>query len=137
MSKVLNEADQKRLARPTIAASAKLSAERAGYLKDWLNKNAGEGVPGWFSTGVGLVVPQAWVGLAADAFLQIVNKSGDAGRLQAANVAGTVSQGGMIGVGEQLSKDGKFVYSYLYQARLNGKLITVPLRTCVADVIRR
>ena len=116
-----------------------LSAEHGTLLKGWLNANASESVPGWVSTAIGAVVPQAWVGLTADVFLQLVNNSGDAGRLQVANLAGTVSQGGTVAVLEQVAKNAagarKFLWTYVYEANLNGKLITTPLKICSADVV--
>jgi hypothetical protein len=104
-----------------------------------LNENASATVPGWVSTVTGIVVPQAWVGLGADVFLQLMNSNGDAGRLKVANLAGTVSKGGSVGVMERIADDSsakpKFLWSYVYQANLNGQLITTPLTICSADVV--
>ena len=140
MAKLLTSADMKRLSvsKPIVVKNSTLSQQHATLLKGWLNANASATVPGWVSTTVGVAVPQAWVGLAADVFVQLMNGAGDAGRLSLANLAGTVSQGGAVGVTEQVAVDSsgspKFLWSYIYQANLNGKLITSPLSVCSADV---
>lgn len=98
---------------------------------------------GWLSTVAGLgamvFVPPAWVGLAPDVFIQLINSSGDTGRQTLANLAGAVSEGGIIAITEQVAKTPsgslKFEWIYLYQANLNGMTITTPLLTCSTDVI--
>lgn len=125
---------------PTVAAKYTLTESRAKILQDWLNANASATLPGWVSTVIGIAVPSAWVGISADAFLQLVNAQGDAGRLKVANIAGTVSTGGHVGVLEQVSPDkaGKlrFIYAYIYSYQLNGKQLTTPLTVCSADVVQ-
>lgn len=141
MAKRLGSADLNRLyvKKPVVANRAKLSEQNAQTLQTWLNANASATVPGWVSTTVGIVVPEAWVGRAADVFVQLMNGAGDAGRLKVANIAGTVSQGGWVGVTEQVANDAagkrKFTWSYVYQANLNGRLITTPLIMCSSDVV--
>jgi hypothetical protein len=140
MAKELMPDDLKRLsnAKPTVVRSVRLSAQHAILLKGWLNDNASATIPGWLSTSLGVLVPEAWVGLSADVFIQVLNGSGDAGRLTVANLAGTVSQGGIVGVTEQVTKDKsgtiKFVWTYVYQASLNQKIIEAPLSVCLSDV---
>ena len=123
---------------PAVAASYKLSDEHATLLKKWLNENAAASLPGWFTTVVGGVVPHAWVGITADVLIQLVNQSGDAGRLTVANIAGTVSSGGEVAVLEWVvpDKNGKqqFLYAYVYNYDLNAKRVTVPLTVCKADI---
>ena len=141
MVKRLTAADSKRLEvkTPVVVAQTTLNSAQAQRLRGWLNDNAGATVPGWTSTAVGLIVPQAWVGVAADVLMQLVNGSGDTGRLKLANLAGTVSAGGVVAVTEQVLPDKagarKFVWSFLYQAKLNDKLVTTPLSVCVADTV--
>lgn len=139
MFKQLSPEDLKRLSssKPTVAAQDTLSDEHAAVLKGWLNEDVQSSIPGWLSTAIGVLVPEAWVGLSADVFIQLVNQQGDAGRVSAANIAGTVSQGGTVGVIEQVSKQGdsnKFVWAYIYMATLNNKTITMPLTVCSADI---
>jgi hypothetical protein len=139
--KRLSQDDMKRLSKkiPIVVQKVQLSDQNATDLKGWLNDNATTGVPGWVSTVAGIVAPSAWAGVSVDALFQLINGAGDAGQLTAANIAGTVSQGGWVGVTEQVNKtnsgDTKFVWTYLYQATLNGKLVTSPLRACSVDVV--
>lgn len=143
MSKPLTKDELKTLQvrAPRITASSSLSAERATLLRGWLNENASATLPGWIATTTAIAVPQAWVGVTADVFIQLINGSGDAGRLKVANLAGTVSGGGMVGVTEQVANDSsgdpKFLWTYVYQASLNGRQITTPLAVCSADIVIR
>jgi hypothetical protein len=140
MYKPLSVADAKRLASatPTLAAQYSLTEVNAGVLKGWLNGNASATIPGWVTTVVGIGVPEAWMGLGFDALIQVLNGNGDAGRIKAANIAGTVSAGGLVAVTEQVVKDSKgdqeFVWVYIYQATLNGRKLTMPLSVCSAKV---
>lgn len=141
MAKSLSAADVNKLsaAKPLVVKNGTLTAARAALLKGWLNENASASVPGWVSTAIGAVVPEAWVGLSADVFLQLVNNAGDAGRQKVANLAGTVSEGGTVAVLEQVAKNAagkqKFLWTYVYEANLNGKLLNTPLKICSADVV--
>lgn len=135
MFKQLSPTDLQNLsaAQPTTAIEVTLNDQQAADLKGWLNDDATSQIPGWLSTAIGVLVPQAWVGLSADVFIQLVNGSGDNGRLTAANIAGTVSAGGTVGVIEQVSQlngTNKFVWAYVYVATLNGKIISMPLAAC-------
>ena len=140
-SKKITKDELKRLQvkTPIVAVSYVLTDAHGALLKSWLNERATSTVPGWVSTVAGIAAPQAWIGISADVFLQLVNASGDVGRLQVANLAGTVSGGGRVGVLEQVAKksDGKliFLFSYVYNYELNGKKLTTPLRICGADVV--
>jgi hypothetical protein len=123
--------------QPTTAVQVTLSDQQASDLRGWLNDDATNQIPGWVSTAIGVLVPGAWVGLSADVFIQLVNGSGDNGRLSAANIAGTVSAGGTVGVIEQVSQlngANRFVWAYVYVATLNGKAISMPLTVCSADI---
>lgn len=124
---------------PIVAAEVKLNVANARTLKGWLNDNAAESVPGWFSTTLGIVAPNAWIGLAADVAVQLVNGAGDAGRIKLANIAGTVSEGGFVGVVHRVvnSAGGKrsYIWNYMYTAELNGKKIVFLLGGCEADVV--
>ena len=139
--KRLSQDDIKRLSKkiPIVVQKVQLSDQNATDLKGWLNDNATTGVPGWVSTVAGIVAPSEWAGVSVDVLFQLINGAGNAGQLTAANIAGTVSKGGWVGVTEQVNKtdsgDSKFVWTYLYQATLNGKLVTSPLRACSADVV--
>jgi hypothetical protein len=124
-------------AQPTTAVQISLNDQQALDLRGWLNDDATSQIPGWVSTAIGVLVPEAWVGLSADVFIQLVNGSGDNGRLTAANIAGTVSAGGTVGVIEQVSQlngTNRFVWAYVYVATLNGKVISMPLAACSADI---
>jgi hypothetical protein len=139
--KVLIQDDLTRLKvdTPSVATTDTLSDQQASDLKGWLNDDASTTIPGWFSTVVTLAVPEAWVGLAADVFVQLVNAAGDNGRMTAANLAGTVTQGGVVGVTEQVANDSsgnlKFLWSYVYQAQINGHQVVSPLNVCSADAV--
>ncbi|MER9695148.1 hypothetical protein NKJ16_24840 [Mesorhizobium sp. M0179] len=141
MSKVLSAAALKKIevAEPVVAASTKLDDAGAKNLQGWLNANAGESIPGWFSTTLGIVAPAAWMGLAADVAIQLINSSGDAGRIKLANIAGTVSKGGFVGVLHRVAKDAQgkrsYIWNYAYTAELNGQKITFLLAVCSADVV--
>jgi hypothetical protein len=141
MAKSLSAAEVNRLsaAKPVVSENSTLTASRAALLKGWLNENASASVPGWISTAIGAVVPEAWIGLSADVFLQLVNNAGDTGRLKVANLAGTVSEGGTVAVLEQVAKTAagkpKFLWTYVYEANLNGKLVNTPLKICSADIV--
>jgi hypothetical protein len=123
------------LNKPKAISEATLSDGDAGTLKGWLNDNAGKTVPGWFSIALS---PTGWVGLAIDILIQIAEADGDAGRIDAANIAGTVSGGGKVAVVTSTGKDKdgkpKFLWILTYNAKLNGKSITFPMRSCNADV---
>lgn len=126
--------------KPQVAASATLGQAEAKFLKDALNANAQSSVPGWISTFIGAFIPQAWVGVTADVMIQLINGSGDAGRLSLANIAGTVAVGGNVSVVQRVAKDNngaqKFIWAYSHTANLNGKPTTVLLHACAADVVR-
>jgi hypothetical protein len=139
MFKQLSPTDLEKLsvAQPTTAVEVTLNDQQASDLKGWLNDDATSEIPGWVSTAIGVLAPEAWAGLSADVFIQLVNGSGDNGRLTAANIAGTVSAGGTVGVIEQVSQlngVNKFVWAYVYVATLNGKVISMPLVACSADI---
>jgi hypothetical protein len=140
MSRVVSKSEEATLTakQPTTAATAKLTKQRAELLKGWLNGNAGASVPGWVSTAAGVFAPSAWYGVAADVILQLLNGAGDAGRVQLANLAGTVSEGGEVAAIEHIPEGAtpkKYVFSYVYVADLNGTRTVTPLHTCVADVV--
>jgi hypothetical protein len=141
ISKRLTESGLKKLKVkvPVVVAREILTGKNADSLRGWLNDNASQTVPGWISTVTGIVVPQAWMGLAADIFLQLMDNAGDAGRLTAANIAGTVTKDGSVGITEQVADDSsgksKFIWTYIYQAKLNQQLITTPLKICSADIV--
>lgn len=127
------------VAKPLIAATATLGENGAKFLKDALNDNAQSSVPGWFSTVIGAVIPVAWIGSTADVMVQLLNSSGDAGRISLANLAGTVGNGGNVAVVHRIGKDAaggrKYIWTYSYTANINGKPTTTLLYTCAADVI--
>jgi len=87
------------------------------------------------------VAPEAWIGVGADVLLELVGGAGTAGRLNAANIAGTVTAGGRVGVIEQVGTDHgghlKFLASYVYKAMINGRETTALLAVCSADVVRK
>jgi hypothetical protein len=58
MYKRLSTAEIKRLSNPTptLSRQAKLSAQNATALRNWLNARAGATVPGWSSTAFGVMV---------------------------------------------------------------------------------
>jgi len=125
--------------KPIVVASATLNDAGVKFLKKALNDNAQSSVPGWFSTVIGAFVPTAWIGITADVMVQLINGSGDAGRLSLANVAGTVGTGGHVAVVERVGKDKdgaqKFIWAYSHTANLNGKPTTSMLYVCSADVV--
>jgi hypothetical protein len=143
MAKVLTDAQIKAMQKntPALVKSVTLDQSQANSLKGWLNASAQASVPGWLSTAVGITAPQAWVGVAADVFLQLVNGAGDEGRLKLANLAGLVSSGGQVGILEQVWPDKagklKFLWTYVYKATLNNKLVTTMLTACSADVVKQ
>ena len=138
-SKKISQAQLQRLAveKPIVAISATLDDVGAGFLRKALNENAQSSVPSWLSTAVGAFVPIHWVGISADVMLQLINGSGDAGRLSLANLAGTVGPGGNVAVVERVGKDKngvqKFIWAYSYTAVLNGRPTTALLYACAAD----
>jgi len=131
---------------PAPVASQTLTGAHAALLRKWLNENATDSVPGWVSAVIGtaamvIAAPPAWVGLGADALMQLGSGAGDAGRLQLANLAGTVTAEGKIGVIEQaadnLSGQPKLIFSYVYTgpAQVNNKQVTSLLAMCSVDVV--
>ena len=126
-------------ANSRVVAIQILTDTHAKLLRDWLNENATDSVPGWVSTGISIAPVVGWVGLSAEALSQLVNASGDAGRLRVANLAGTVTQGGQVGVLEHVAKDqsgrSKFIVSYIYRAQLNNRQVDTLLASCSADVV--
>lgn len=124
---------------PIVAATALLNKDQAKFLKTVLNDNAKSSVPGWFAAAVGAFVPSAWIGLSADLMTELVNGAGDAGRLNLANVAGTVSVGGNVAIVHRVAKDKagarKFIWAYSYTATLNGKPTTTLLYACAANIV--
>lgn len=124
---------------PRVAASRQLDDANAKVLAGWLNENASATIPSWFATAIGIFIPAAWVGLSADIAVQLITSSGDAGRQKLANVAGTVSSGGRVAVTERIAKssDGnlKYLWNFVYQARLNDKDLNFLLYSCSADVV--
>ena len=140
-SKKLTAAQLATLSVPTpiVAASAVLDDAGAKFLKKALNDDAQLSVPGWFSTVIGAFVPQAWIGITADVMIQLLNGSGDAGRLSLSNLAGTVGPGGNVAVVERVAKSQgggqKFIWAYSHTANLNGRPTTTLLYVCSADVV--
>jgi hypothetical protein len=140
-SKKLNQDDLKKLhvPLPILVARYTLNADRASFLKNELNKNASAELPGWIATTTTVAVPAAWAGLTADVFIQLINNADSPRRLKVANLAGTVSRGGLLAVTEQVANDvsGRpmFLWAYVYQAKLNDETIIAPLAVCSADVV--
>lgn len=124
--------------KPQIAAEAVLDATNAGHLKGYLNANASREVPGFIATSLSIFVPAAWVGITADVAIQIINSSGSAGKEKLANIAGTVSENGRMGVIHRIAKsnDNKiyYIWNYVYSGTLNGKSFMYVLESCRADV---
>ena len=123
---------------PDISVSTKAKVQAEARRLNYIPNRAAQNLRLRKSGLIGVVVPQAWVGLTADVFIQLMNGAGDAGRQKVANLAGTVSPGGAVGVTEQVAPDRsgtrKFIWTYIYQANLNGKLLTSPLTICSADI---
>lgn len=140
LSKRLTAAQLQSLRKtPAPAATNTLSDTHARLLRKSLNENATDSVPSWVSTAIGIAAPVAWLGLGADVLSQAVSGSGDAGRLLLANLAGTVTQGGKVGVLEQVANDRsgrpKFMASYVYTAQINDKKVITLLAICTADIV--
>lgn len=141
MAKKLTAAEQQTLRSkgPAQVAARSLSVDNARSLKGWLNENAATEIPGWVSTAAGIVAPTAWVGLSADMFVQLVNAANGQSKLKTANVAGTVSEGGQVGVLEHVAvgSDGKprFIWTYVYKYVLNGQSLSTPLSICSSDIV--
>jgi hypothetical protein len=141
MKKLVTRIELARLtvANALVSASATLTDAQARVLKGWLNERAQESVPGWLSTAIGIVAPAAWIGVSADVLLQLVNQSGDAGRITLANIAGTVSAGGEVAILHRIVSDTgaatAYVWIYTYAATLNNRRQVFVLRTCAADTV--
>ena len=137
--KQLSKDDAARLEdkKPLLVAHETLKANQAAALKQWLNDNTAT-VPGYIATATSILIPEAWFTVSIDIAIQLINGSGDR-RVLVANLAGTVSEGGKIAVTEQVVKDGsgkiKFVWAYLYEAKLNEKTVVTRLERCSADTI--
>ena len=141
MSKLFSKDDSQKLRTPRVAASGKLNVKQADDLAGWLNENANAELPGWIAASTAIVIPSPWYNASVDVLIQLVNAQGSAGRQKAANLAGRVSKDGLIGVTEQVANDSsgnpKFVWTYVYQANLNGQQVTTPLAVCSADIVVR
>jgi hypothetical protein len=126
------------LAKPRFFAVRDLRSEQdVAPLKEWLKSNPPADLPAWES-GVG-ITPGPWDELTADDFLRVMDRSGDAGRVKTTALSTTASQSRVIGVTQHVATDSsgklKFLWTYLYGVTLGGRLMTVPLAICQADVV--
>jgi hypothetical protein len=116
-----------------------LSEQDVAPLKDWLKSNAPAEVPAWDMTMVGIAVPAGWAALTPDDFMRVMEQAGDAGRVRTTTLSTTDSESRAIGVTEHVARDSagrlKFLWNYLYQVTLRGRLVIVPLALCQADVV--
>jgi len=116
-----------------------LSEQEVAPLKEWLKSNAATDVPAYESMHVGIAVPSSWLQLTPDDFLRLMDQAGDAGRVRTTTLGTTAVQGRALGVIEQVAINAtgqlKFLWNYLYEVTFGGRLITVPLTVCQADVV--
>lgn len=113
-----------------------LTAQQATNLAGWLNNHASSSIPGWLSTGLGLV--NSVMGLIADIAIQGISAANGDAQTSAGNLAGKVSEGGLVGVvpgATTVNGKTKFIWSYIYKAELNGKSYVNVLYACQADVL--
>lgn len=113
-----------------------LSSQQATNLAAWLNNHATSSIPAWLSTGLGVV--NSAMGLIADLALQWNSATTGDAQIAAANLAGTVTPGGLVGVvpGAAVTNgQKKYVWSYMYMADINGQSYVHVLYACQADVL--
>lgn len=142
---VVSAADREALKSPRLAAIATLDEVHAKELQTYLNQNSADPVPGWVSTVVGLTTGPAGilVGLFFDVGGQVVNWSGSDGRLLLANLAGTVTPGGIVEAYERVvylpasstkPEDQRFQSAFVYRAVINGVVYQTTLAQCTYDI---
>jgi hypothetical protein len=122
-----------------VLGRSQISEERAEIVKAWFKAADADTVPGWNSPVDGVQPPESWFGLGADAFVDLSNGTGTAGRIKVADLANTVSTSASIGVTTHVARDSsgnwKFLWSYLYQSNHARKFVLTPLAICAVDVV--
>ncbi len=142
---VVSAAEREALKSGRLAATATLNEVNANGLRTILNDNSADPVPGWFSTIVGAATAGTgpWIGLAADLAGQLANWSGSDGRALLANLAGTVSAGGIVQTYERIvsepagsakPEDLRLKMAFVYKAVVNGVTYQTTLAQCSYEV---
>jgi hypothetical protein len=120
------------------------SQEDIAALKAWLKASPSGQLPAWDVTAAegdlpSAWVPRAWIGRTADAFLHLVEESGNAGPIKATTLGAATSQGQTLGVTHHVAADSSghdmFLWTYIYRATVGGRLLTTLLAVCQADVV--
>jgi hypothetical protein len=112
------------------------SQETITALKAWLTANPSAELPAWDMAAAesdmpSAWVPRAWIGRTPDAFLHLVKEPGNAGPIKATTLGAATSRGRTLGVTQHTAADSSgresFLWSYIYQATVGGRLLTTLL----------
>jgi hypothetical protein len=144
----LTRADIERLrgaiARPYVGSVANVRPEQDTALKAWFRLNPVALFPAWDATAAisdmpSVWVPREWIGQTANSFVQLVKVSGNVGPIKAATLGSSTTRGRTLGVTQHIAADSAghdmFLWSYIYRATVDGRLITTLLGICQADVV--
>jgi hypothetical protein len=123
-----------------------LSQETIAALKTWLTAIPSAELPAWDMAAASsdmpsawAWVPRAWIGRTADAFLNLIKEPGNVGPIKATTLGAATSRGRTLGVTQHTAADSSgresFLWSYIYQATVGGRLLTTLLAICKADVV--
>jgi hypothetical protein len=133
------------IARPfTGPVSDVRSQDTPAALKAWLAADSSAELPAWDMTAAesdmpSAWVPRAWIGRTPDAFLHLMKEPGNAGPIKATTLGAATSRGHTLGVTQHTANDSTgretFLWSYIYRATVNGRLLTTLLAVCQADVV--
>jgi len=133
------------IARPYNGAVRDVrSQDDIADLKMWLTTNPSAEFPAWDLMAADATlpsewVPRAWLGRTADAFLHLLQEAGNAGPITGRRLGSVTSLGRTLGVTHHVTADSSgrdvFVWSYIYRASIDGRLLTTLLAVCEADVV--
>jgi hypothetical protein len=118
--------------------------ELVAALNTWLRANPSGQLPAW-DTRAGddlsplAWVPREWAGRTAEGYVELLKAGGNAGPLKPSTVAAPTTKGRDIGITQFVARDqsgrDQFLWTYIYRATIDGRLLTTLLAVCQADVV--
>lgn len=121
-----------------VAGRNIVDAQVTTSLRAWLQRGQARDLPAWEAGRDGVIIPPAWHGLSADELFRLTETTGDAGRIEIAVLGGVDTVGRTVALIDGIASDAsgrlRFVWIYVYQVSLKGRLLTIPLGVCQADL---
>ena len=110
-------------------------------LRTWLRSNSSGQLPAWDSRAADdhAWVPREWVGRTAEALVNLMKANGNVGPMKPSALAAATTKSQELGITRHVALDATgrdvFMWTYIYRATVDGRLITTLLAMCQADIV--